>query len=81
MAITPNGHFFQLLAQELERAQDIVATRTSLPQWHPDRILMRVLGDRRITGRLLALDRDLPVSEFTVGYHVEALKPEAGSDG
>jgi SAM-dependent methyltransferase len=74
VSITPNGQFFQLLAQELERAESILTTRGGLRRWHPTRLLVRALADRRVTRRLLALDRKMPVAEFTVGYHVEALK-------
>lgn len=74
LSITPNGHFFQLLAQELERAESIVGTQAGLRRWHPTRLLVRALANRRVTGRLLALDREVPVAEFTVGYHIEALK-------
>jgi SAM-dependent methyltransferase len=75
VSITTNGHFFQLLAQELERAESIVRT-AGLRRWDPKRLLVRVLADRHVTQRILALDRDAPVAEFTIGYHVEALKPE-----
>ncbi len=79
VSITPNGHFFQLLAQELERAQSIVRARSGLRRWHPTRLLVRALADRHVTERLLELDRVIPVAEFTIGYHVEAMKPEVES--
>ena len=76
-SITPNGGFFRHLLQEMERAAVIVERRRPYPRWHPLHWLLLV-GFRLLAPRWLSrLDDEIPVVEFTVGYHVEAHRPAA----
>lgn len=71
-SITPNGGFFRHLLQEMERAATLVEARRPYPVWHPMHWVLRV-GFRVLAPRWLTrLDDEIPVTEFTVGYHVEA---------
>jgi 2-polyprenyl-3-methyl-5-hydroxy-6-metoxy-1,4-benzoquinol methylase len=69
VTITPNGGFFKLLAQETARAADLLA-QAGGPQRPPGEVL-QLLGE--ILPRwFFALDEQLFVDQFTVGYFVEA---------
>jgi SAM-dependent methyltransferase len=73
-SITANAGFFRHLLQELDRAARIVKERKVYGWWHPMRWLVGI-GFGYIAPRWLSrLDDELPVPEFTVGYHVEATR-------
>ena len=73
-SISPNAGFFRHLMQEMERAARIVEERRPYPLWHPMHWVTRV-GFRLLAPRWLSrLDDEVPVPEFTVGYHVEATR-------
>jgi SAM-dependent methyltransferase len=74
VAITANAGFFRHLLQELVRAADIIEARRPYRPWHPLHWGVRV-GFRLLAPVWLSrLDDEVPVEEFTVGYHVEARK-------
>ncbi len=72
--IMPNGRFFRLLLQEINRGVVIAIAHRPYPIYHPLRWLLRALVSYPVVRWLNHLDDTLPVDEFTVGYHVEALK-------
>jgi len=74
ISIEPNGHFFRLLLQELHRGIDIVTSRTNLSPWWPAYWFVRAAQSKAAAKWLSDLDDEIPISEFTVGYHVEARK-------
>lgn len=69
-----DGGFFRHLLQELARAVHIIHVNHPRPRWHPFRwasiIGLHVLASRWLT----RLDDEIPIPEFTVGYHVHARK-------
>lgn len=73
-SISPNGGFFRHLLQEMERAAWIIEDRQLYPRWHPlywvSRLGFRVVAPLWLT----KMDDEVPVAEFTVGYHVEATR-------
>lgn len=69
LSVTPNGGFFKLMAQELARAGELLS-RSGGPTRPPQEIL-NLLGDL-LPRWFFALDNQLPVDQFTVGYFVEA---------
>lgn len=74
IAIEANGNFFRLLLQEIDRATSYVWARQAFPRWHPARWLFRILASHLVAKWLVQLDERFPISEFTVGYHVEVEK-------
>jgi len=74
VSIESNGKFFRLLMQEIRRAVVILQKKHHYPRWHPARWILRIAGTVYVAEWLSRLDDDLPVNEFTVGYHVEAVK-------
>ena len=74
LSIEPNKRFFHLLMQELHRASQIVRDR--LPVTNPElvRWFLAQATEDRITRALAILDDEVPVEEFTAGYHVHAVK-------
>jgi SAM-dependent methyltransferase len=77
VSIEPNGRFYRLLLQEVRRGIVIYQTRRRYPRWHPAFWLLRGIFDYGIAGWLNRLDDEIPIDEFTVGYHVEAVKTTA----
>lgn len=74
ISIEPNGHFFLLLLQEMHRAIGIIHSRRRYPRWHPIRWLLRFAASYSLATWLARLDEEIPIGEFTVGYHVEGVK-------
>jgi SAM-dependent methyltransferase len=77
ISIEPNGRFFRLLLQELNRGAAIAQTRRRYPRWHPARWILRAALSGPAARWLTRLDEAIPIDEFTVGYHVEALRLNA----
>ncbi|MGE3549662.1 MAG: methyltransferase domain-containing protein, partial [Geobacter sp.] len=75
--ITPNGGFFRLLAQECVRAASF------LPQSHlmsqADKKALEPLLSENLPRILFALEDEVFIDKFTVGYHVELQKPLVGT--
>jgi predicted SAM-dependent methyltransferase len=73
--ITPNGGFFRLLAQESIRAASL------LPQSHlmsqADKNELRPLLSEKLPRILFALEDEIFIDQFTVGYHVVLHKSTA----
>ena len=74
LLIEPNGRFFRMLLQEMNRSISIIQTHRWYPLWHPVRWLLRGASSYRVAKWLTQLDDEIPIEEFTVGYHVEARK-------
>lgn len=74
--ISPNGGFFKLLAQECVRARYLIPDAfESSPD---DRAaLHRLLGDA-LPRYLMRLDSLHPIHEFTIGFHVVAVREGTG---
>lgn len=75
--ITPNGGFFKLLAQECARVAWTFGSHKHLHGEHSD--FVHQLFNELLPRYLFALDEKCFIDQFTVGYHVEAIKlpPEA----
>lgn len=71
-SISPNGGFFRFVAQEVNRAGGIL--QKHFPVWHPGWWLATLLLRSTLPRWLAGFDESLKVIEFTVGYHVEAVK-------
>jgi predicted SAM-dependent methyltransferase len=70
--ITPNGGFFKLLAQECARVQWTLPQHQHL---HGNKVdFIRHLFGEWLPRYLFALDEKCFIDQFTVGYHVEAVK-------
>lgn len=71
-SISPNGGFFKLLAQECAR---VAWTLPDHQHLHDDnaRAIQQLFGDL-LPRYLFALDERHMMTQFTVGYHVEAVK-------
>ena len=78
VSITPNGRFFRMLLQEMNRGTDIIQSHRRFPRWHPARWLLRAASSDYVARWISRLDDEIPIDEFTVGYHVEALKCVGG---
>lgn len=76
ISIESNGCFFRLLLQEINRGIGLVQARGGYPRWHPAFWLGRTLFNNGLAQWLDRLDDRIPVAEFTIGYHVEAIKRE-----
>lgn len=74
VSIEPNGRFFRLFLQELHRAAGILQARRRYARAHPARWALRLVRGGALARWLTRLDDEMPVDEFTVGYHVEAVK-------
>ena len=74
VSIEPNGRFFLMFLQEMNRGIGIIQTHRHYPRWHPARWLLRVASSRHVAKWFARLDKEIPIEEFTVGYHVEAVK-------
>jgi SAM-dependent methyltransferase len=74
VSIDPNRHFFAMLSQEIRRGTAIVQTHRRYPFWHPVSWMLRVASSRHVAKWLMRLDVQIPIAEFTVGYHVEAIR-------
>jgi SAM-dependent methyltransferase len=74
LSIDPNARFFGMLLQEMRRGVGIVQMRRQYPLWHPIGWLLRVASSCNAAKWLMRLDVEIPIDEFTVGYHVEAIK-------
>src|SRR5260221_1193881 len=75
ITVEPNGGFFRLLLQEINRGLGIVKySGRYYPRWHPTRYLLRAVGSRYFASWLTRLDEEIPVNEVTVRYHLEAVK-------
>jgi SAM-dependent methyltransferase len=72
-SIAPNGGFFRLLLQEIHRAGVILRDSGRYRRWSPLVLAFRV-GSVALAPLLTYLDDKIPVSEFTVGFHVVATK-------
>lgn len=71
--ITPNGGFFKLLAQECAR---VAWTLPQHKHLHGSKVeFISNLFGKWIPRYLFALEDKLFIDQFTVGYHVEAIKP------
>jgi len=76
--ITPNGGFFKLLAQECARVAWTFDKHKHLHGEHAD--FVHQLFNELLPRYLFALDEKCFIDQFTVGYHVEAIKsPSEGN--
>ena len=81
VSIEPNGRFFRMLLQELNRGIGFIQSHRQYPRWHPVHWLLRAASSYHVAKWLAQLDDEIPIDEFTVGYHVEARKlREAGDE-
>jgi ubiquinone/menaquinone biosynthesis C-methylase UbiE len=76
VSIDPNRRFFAMLSQEIRRGISIVQAHQRYPTWHPVSWLLRVASGDYVAKWLMRLDVEIPIDEFTVGFHVEAIKKE-----
>ena len=75
--ITPNGGFFRLLAQECAR---VLWTMPQHQHLHGSNVeFIRQLFGEWIPRYLFALDGRCFIDQFTVGYHIEMMKPSRRS--
>lgn len=74
VGIEGNGGFFRLMAQESHRVWTIL--RQHYRRWHPAYWLGRLWFGWCCPQLLSRWDDRFPIEEFTVGYFVEARKPE-----
>jgi SAM-dependent methyltransferase len=81
LSIEPNGRFFRLLLQELHRGLGIIFQRKQYRRWRPAYWTLRLVRNRRLFRWLARLDDEIPIDEFTAGYHVEARKPSNTGGG
>jgi SAM-dependent methyltransferase len=76
VSVEPNGGYFLHLAQEMVRAAAVIQRHYQYPRWHPTGILLRyclaVLGPLWFA----RVEQHIPMPEFTVGFHVEAVRGE-----
>jgi ubiquinone/menaquinone biosynthesis C-methylase UbiE len=79
VSIEPNGRFFRMLLQELSRGVSIIRLHRSYPRWHPAEWFLRAASSYWVAEWFTQLDEEVPIDEFTVGYHVEAIKVSDGS--
>jgi SAM-dependent methyltransferase len=74
--IMPNGGFFKLLAQECAR---VTWTMRQHRDFHGENVsFIRHLFGEWLPRYLFALEETCFIDQFTVGYHVEAVKPPNG---
>jgi SAM-dependent methyltransferase len=76
VSVEPNGGFFRHFGQEVARAGHILTYRPGRPWWHPARLVAIVTAGVIVPSLLARLDDAVFVEEFTVGYHVEAVRNE-----
>jgi SAM-dependent methyltransferase len=74
ISIQPNGLFFRLFLQEMRRALSILQQHRHYPVWHPVRWIIHIAASYTVARWLTQLDEEIPVDEFTAGYHVIASK-------
>jgi len=74
IAVEPNGGFFRHFGQEVARAGHILSYRPGRPWWHPVRLAAMVTTGLIAPTVFARLDDVIFVEEFTVGYHVEAVR-------
>ena len=74
VSIQPNGRFFRMLLQELHRGIAIVRSRQEYSKWSAPYWVLKMASSLRIAQWLARLDDEIRIDEFTVGYHVEAVK-------
>jgi SAM-dependent methyltransferase len=74
VSIQPNGRFFRMLLQELHRGIAIIRSRGEYSQWSAAYWILKVASSLQMAQWLARLDDDIQIDEFTVGYHVEAIK-------
>jgi FkbM family methyltransferase len=76
--ITPNGGFFRLLGQECARVSWTLPEHQHLHG--KDAGFVRDLFGEMLPRYLFALEEKHFIDQFTVGYHVEAVKPGQGAE-
>jgi ubiquinone/menaquinone biosynthesis C-methylase UbiE len=76
VSIEPNAGFFRHLGQEIGRAGHILSHRRRWPWWHPARVIITVAASLIVPSILARVDDAIVVAEYTVGYHVEAVRSE-----
>jgi predicted SAM-dependent methyltransferase len=74
--ITPNGGFFKLLAQECARVAWTFNSHRHLHGKHGENI--HRLFNELLPRYLFDLDEKCFIDQFTIGYHVEMVKPDMG---
>ena len=79
VSIDPNAGFFRHLLQEVNRAADILQEHRNYRGWHPMHWVLRLGFKRVVPMWLTRVDANIPVYEFTVGYHVEARRASTDS--
>lgn len=79
VSLEPNGGFFRHLGQEITRAGHILSYRPGRARWHPARALSAAIGLGIVAPLFARLDQAVFVEDFTVGYHVEAVRVDRGS--
>ena len=72
--IEANGGFFRHTLQEINRDSNIIQSERKYKPWNPLYWVLRFLFNRFIPIWFSRLDDEIPIEEFTVGYHVEARK-------
>ena len=74
VSIEPNGRFFRMLSQEVARGAHFVRSSGIRGRFSLTQMVARLAARDEVSRWLARLDDQLPVDEFTVGYHVEARK-------
>ena len=74
VSVKPNGRFFRLFLQEFHRGIGIIRAHRRYHRWQPGFWLLRIASSDPIARWLTTLDDQIPIDEFTAGYHVEAVK-------
>ena len=74
VSIEPNGGFFRHLLQEVNRAGQILLERKRYQPWHPAALALRYGLMVLVPLWLARLDDAMPLEQFTIGYHVEAVR-------
>ena len=79
LSVEPSGGFFRFLGQEVARGGSLLLASGRYRRLHPVTLTAKLAGTRAAGRWFAALDDAIPVTEFTVGYHVEAVKRLATS--
>jgi len=76
VSIEANGGFFRHYLQETDRAATLLLQRRRYRRWHPIRLVVQAAFCVAAPLLFARLDDEMPVEEFTIGYHVEAVREQ-----
>ncbi|HUT60390.1 MAG TPA: methyltransferase domain-containing protein [Phycisphaerae bacterium] len=80
VSVTPNGGFFRNLLQEFHRCSAIIESRGESSVQPMIRYFMRMAEQSGLLNGLAEQDDNDLIEEFTIGFHVEAVKSDEKSD-